>query len=179
MREATDGHDGTWVAHPGLVGLAKEEFDSAMPSPNQIEKLREDVRVSAADLLKLPTGTITEEGLRTNIDVGIQYMAEWLLGNGCVPIYNLMEDAATAEISRTQLWQWVHHPKGILDDGREVTLDLFRSLMQEEMQKICKLVGDECYEDGKYNLAAQLFDELISKAQLEEFLTLRAYDYLD
>jgi malate synthase len=128
IREATDGHDGTWVAHPGLVGLAKEEFDRAMPSPNQIEKLREDVRVTADDLLKLPTGTITEEGLRTNINVGIQYMAEWLLGSGCVPIYNLMEDAATAEISRTQIWQWVHHPKGILDDGRKVTLELFRSL---------------------------------------------------
>ena len=178
-REAKDGHDGTWVAHPGLVGLAKEEFDRAMPGPNQIERLREDVRVSATDLLKLPTGTITEEGLRTNINVGIQYMAEWLLGNGCVPIYNLMEDAATAEISRTQIWQWVHHPEGALDDGRKVTLELFRNLMQEEMQKICKLVGDECYEDGKYNLAAQLFDELISKDQLDEFLTLRAYEYLD
>jgi malate synthase len=179
IREATDGHDGTWVAHPGLVGLAKEEFDRAMPSPNQIEKLREDVRVTADDLLKLPTGTITEEGLRTNINVGIQYMAEWLLGSGCVPIYNLMEDAATAEISRTQIWQWVHHPKGILDDGRKVTLELFRSLMQEEMQKICKLVGDECYGEGKYNLAAQLFDEIISNDELDEFLTLRAYAHLD
>jgi malate synthase len=141
--------------------------------------LREDVRVTADDLLKLPTGTITEEGLRTNINVGIQYMAEWLLGSGCVPIYNLMEDAATAEISRTQIWQWVHHPKGILDDGRKVTLELFRSLMQEEMQKICKLVGDECYGEGKYNLAAQLFDEIISNDELDEFLTLRAYAHLD
>ena len=179
IREATDGHDGTWVAHPGLVGLAKEEFDKAMPSPNQIEKLREDVRVIADDLLKLPAGTITEEGLRTNIDVGIQYMAEWLLGSGCVPIHNLMEDAATAEICRTQIWQWVHHPKGILDDGRKVTLKLFRSLMQEKMQKICKLVGDECYGEGKYNLAAQLFDEIISNDELDEFLTLRAYEHLD
>jgi malate synthase len=177
--EATDGHDGTWVAHPGLVGLAKEEFDRAMPSPNQIEKLREDVRIIADDLLKLPTGTITEEGLRTNINVGIQYMAEWLLGSGCVPIYKLMEDAATAEIYRTQIWQWVHHPKGILDDGRKVTIELFRSLMEEEMQKICKLVGDECYGEGKYNLAAQLFDEIISNDELEEFLTLRAYAHLD
>ena len=178
-REATDGHDGTWVAHPGLVGLAKEEFDKAMPTPNQIEKLREDVQVTAEDLLKLPAGTITEEGLRTNIDVGIQYMAEWLLGNGCVPIYNLMEDAATAEISRTQLWHWVHHPRGILDDGREVTLELFRNLMQEEMEEICEVVGDECYGDGKYNLAAQLFDEIISNEELAEFLTLRAYPHLD
>jgi malate synthase len=179
IREAEDGHDGTWVAHPGLVGLAKEEFDSAMPRPNQIEKLRKDVRVTADDLLKLPAGTITEEGLRANINVGIQYMAEWLLGNGCVPIYNLMEDAATAEISRTQIWQWVHHPKGILDDGRKVTLELFRNLKDEEMQKICKLVGDECYGEGKYNLAAQLFDEIISNDELEEFLTLRAYAHLD
>ena len=179
IREAADGHDGTWVAHPGLVGLAKEEFDRAMPTPNQIEKLREDVRVTAADLLKLPAGTITEKGVRTNIDVGIQYMAEWLLGSGCVPIYNLMEDAATAEISRTQLWHWVHHPRGILVDGRKVTIELFRKLMQEEMQGICKRVGDQCFGDGKYNLAAQLFDEIISNDELEEFLTLRAYEHLD
>jgi malate synthase len=106
-------------------------------------------------------------------------MAEWLLGNGCVPIYNLMEDAATAEISRTQLWHWVHHPEGILDDGRKVTLELFRNLMQEEMEEICEVVGDECFGDGKYNLAAQLFDEIISNAELEEFLTLRAYPHLD
>ncbi|MGD9225272.1 MAG: malate synthase A [Desulfobacterales bacterium] len=178
-REATDGHDGTWVAHPGLVQLAREEFDKAMPTPNQIENLREDVHITAADLLKLPTGTITEEGLRTNIDVGIQYMAEWLLGNGCVPIYNLMEDAATAEISRTQLWHWVHHPEGILDDGRKVTLELFRKVMQEEMEDICDVVGDECFGDGKYNLAAQLFDEIIANDELEEFLTLRAYPHLD
>jgi malate synthase len=179
IREATDGHDGTWVAHPGLVQIAKQEFDTAMPTPNQIEKLRQDVRVTADDLLKLPAGKITEEGLRTNIDVGVQYMAEWLLGNGCVPIYNLMEDSATAEISRTQLWQWVHHPKGILTDGRKVTIELFRNLMQEEMQNICKLVGDECFGDGKYNLAAQLFDEIISNSELDEFLTLRAYAHLE
>ncbi len=152
----------------------------ARPCPhNQIEKLRRDVRVTADDLLKLPAGTITEEGLRTNIDVGVQYMAEWLLGNGCVPIYNLMEDAATAEISRTQLWQWVHHPKGILTDGRKVTIELFRNTMQEEMEKICQLVGDECFGDGKYNLAAQLFDQIISNDELDEFLTLRAYAHLE
>ncbi len=179
IREATDGHDGTWVAHPGLVQLAKQEFDAVMPAPNQIEKLRQDVRVTADDLLKLPAGTITEEGLRTNIDVGVQYMAEWLLGNGCVPIYNLMEDAATAEISRTQLWQWVHHPKGILTDGRKVTIELFRNLLHEEMQNICKRVGDECYGDGKYNVAAQLFDDIISNKELDEFLTLRAYPHLE
>lgn len=179
IREVKDGHDGTWVAHPGLVQIAKEEFDKGMPAPNQIEILRQDVNVSADDLLKLPTGTITEEGLRANINIGIQYMAEWLLGNGCVPIYNLMEDAATAEISRTQLWQWVHHPQGVLTDGRKVTLDLFRSVMQEEMGDICDLVGDECYGDGKYNVASKLFDEIISNDELAEFLTLSAYEHLD
>jgi malate synthase len=179
IREATDGHDGTWVAHPGLVHIALEEFDKAMPAPNQVSKLREDVTVTAKDLLKLPEGTITEEGLRTNVSVGVQYMASWLNGNGCVPLYNLMEDAATAEISRTQVWQWVHHPKGILADGRKVTLELFRQVMAEEMDKIRKAVGEERFVAGKYALAAQLFEEIIAGDTLEEFLTLRAYEYLD
>jgi len=178
-REATDGHDGTWVAHPGLVSIALEEFDKAMPTPNQIVKLREDVSVTAKDLLKLPEGTITEDGLRTNISVGIQYMASWLNANGCVPLYNLMEDAATAEISRTQVWQWVHHPKGILEDGRDVTLDLFRQLMAEELEKIKVAVGEERFNRGKYTLAAQLFDEIIADDELDEFLTLKAYDHLN
>lgn len=179
IREATDGHDGTWVAHPGLVHIAREEFDKAMPTPNQISKLREDVTVTAKDLLQLPKGTITEEGLRTNISVGIQYMASWLNGNGCVPLYDLMEDAATAEISRTQVWQWVHHPKGILADGRNVTLELFRQVMAEEMDKIEQTVGGDQFVSGKYVLAAQLFDEIIAGDALEEFLTLRAYDHLN
>jgi malate synthase len=179
VREANDGHDGTWVAHPGLVRIAKEEFDRVMPEPNQIDKLRDDVAVTAADLLKLPEGTITEEGLRTNIDVGIQYMANWLSGLGCVPIYNLMEDAATAEISRTQVWQWVHHPGGILFDGRKVTLTLIREIMQEELQKIREKVGEERYASGNYEKAARFFDEIISNEELEEFLTLRAYEHLD
>ncbi|MBT8372652.1 MAG: malate synthase, partial [Deltaproteobacteria bacterium] len=179
VREANDGHDGTWVAHPGLVGIALEEFNKVMPGPNQIDKLRDDAAVTAADLLKLPAGKITEEGLRTNIDVGIQYMASWLSGLGCVPIYNLMEDAATAEISRTQVWQWIHHPKGILSDGRKVTLELFRTLMGEELQKIRGTVGEKHYANGNYEQAAQLFDEIISNEELEEFLTLRAYEYLD
>jgi malate synthase len=179
IREATDGHDGTWVAHPGLVPIARKEFDKAMPAPNQIDKLRGDVVVTAADLLKLPGGTITEEGLRTNISVGVQYMAAWLSGNGCVPLYNLMEDAATAEISRTQVWQWLHHPKGILADGRNVTPELFREVMAEEMDKIKASVGDEPFAAGRYALAAQLFDDIISNDTLEEFLTLRAYDHLD
>lgn len=178
-REATDGHDGTWVAHPGLVHIAREEFDKAMPTPNQISKLREDVTVTAKDLLQLPKGTITEEGLRTNISVGVQYMASWLNGNGCVPLYDLMEDAATAEISRTQVWQWVHHPKGILADGRDITLELFRQVMAEEMDKIKQSVGEDQFVSGKYALAAQLFDEIIAGDILEEFLTLRAYDHLN
>ena len=178
IREATDGPDGTWVAHPGLVRIAREEFDKAMPSANQISKMREDVAVTAKDLLKVPKGTITEEGLRTNISVGVQYMASWLNGNGCVPLYNLMEDAATAEISRAQVWQWVHHPKGVLEDGRKVTLELFRRVMAEEMDKIRQTVGEKPFVAGKYALAAQLFDEIIAGDTLEEFLTLKAYDHL-
>jgi malate synthase len=179
IREANDGHDGTWVAHPGLVHIAKEEFDKAMPAPNQVDVLRDDVTVTADDLLKLPTGEITAEGLRTNIDVGIQYMASWLNGSGCVPIYNLMEDAATAEISRAQIWQWIHHPDGVLADGRKVTLDMFREVMGEVLQRIKETVGEEQYALGNYDKAARLFDEIIANEELEEFLTLRAYEHLD
>ena len=121
VREVGDGHDGTWVAHPGLVGLAKTAFDAKMPEPHQIYRRRDDVQVTSKDLLTVPSGEITERGLCHNIDVGIQYMATWLGGNGCVPLYNLMEDAATAEISRAQIWQWIHQPNGVLADGRKVT----------------------------------------------------------
>jgi malate synthase len=179
IREVTDGHDGTWVAHPGLVSIAREEFDKAMPTPNQIDKLREDVTTTTQNLLTLPKGTISENGLRSNISIGIQYLASWLSGNGCVPLYNLMEDAATAEISRAQVWQWVHHPKGILADGRDVTLELFREIIAEEMDRIKAYVGADRFAAGRYELAAQLFDELTAKDELEDFLTLRAYDYLD
>ena len=178
-REATDGHDGTWVAHPGLVPIAMEEFDKAMPAPNQIDRLRKDVHVTTADLLKLPAGTITEPGMRTNISVGIQYMANWLSGLGCVPLYNLMEDAATAEISRSQLWQWIKQPDAVLDDGREVTLDLFRLMVKEEMTKIRAEVGDTLFQRVKYEQAATLFDEIIAADTLAEFLTLKAYDHLE
>jgi malate synthase len=178
VREATDGHDGTWVAHPGLVPIALEEFNKAMPAANQIDKGREDVTVTAEDLLKMPGGEITEAGLRTNIDVGIQYMANWLSGQGCVPIYNLMEDAATAEISRAQVWQWVHHTDGILADGRKVTLEMFREIMAEELGKIKKAVGEEHFAKGNYEKAAGLFDDIIAKEELEEFLTLSAYEHL-
>src|SRR5437660_785533 len=136
-REASDGHDGTWVAHPGLVAIAREEFDKVLGGkPNQISRQREDVQVTPEQLIEAPTGTITEEGLRTNIRVGIQYLEAWLGGLGCVPLYNLMEDAATAEISRTQVWQWVHNPHGILQDGRRVTLNLVQQIMREELDRI-------------------------------------------
>ncbi len=164
-REVVDGHDGTWVAHPGLVALAFEEFDSAMPDANQIHKLRKDVKVTAHELLALPEGTISEKGLRQNITVAVQYLAAWLRGNGCVALYNLMEDAATAEISRTQVWQWVHHPGAKLEDGREITLDLFQKLLAEELTKL----------DGDYQEAAQLFSEMIAAKELYEFLTEKAY----
>ncbi|MBL0713593.1 MAG: malate synthase A [Desulfosarcina sp.] len=179
IREATDGHDGTWVAHPGLVSIAMEEFNRTMPRVNQIDRLRENVAIRAADLLKCPGGTITEEGLRSNISVGVQYMASWLSGNGCVPLYNLMEDAATAEISRTQVWQWVHHPRGILADGRPVDIDLFKIVMKEEMTRIQSALGQDAYAHGHYDQAATLFDDIITRKELDEFLTLRAYEYLD
>lgn len=177
-REAGDGHDGTWVAHPGLVALALEEFDRLMPSANQVDRQRADVAVSAADLLKLPAGTITEAGLRTNVSVGVQYMAHWLSGSGCVPLYNLMEDAATAEISRTQLWQWVHHPAAVLSDGRKVDLALFRAVLGEELDRIRDAVGVPAFAAGNYETAARLFDEIVARDSLDEFLTLRAYEYL-
>ena len=156
-----------------------EEFNRAMPRANQIDKLRKDVSIRTADLLKLPSGTITEEGLRSNISVGVQYMASWLSGNGCVPLNNLMEDAATAEISRTQVWQWVHHPRGVLSDGRKVDLEMVRRVVKEEMANIRAEVGDKLFETVRYDLAARLFDEIIANDELEEFLTLRAYDYID
>src|SRR5688500_9651328 len=128
-REAGDGHDGTWVAHPALVSVAMEIFDRHMPTPNQLHRKLDDVEVRAADLLAVPDGAITETGLRNNVNVSLQYMASWLGGNGCVPIHNLMEDAATAEIARSQVWQWIRHPRGVLDDGRRVTVELFRAIL--------------------------------------------------
>lgn len=179
QREATDGHDGTWVAHPGLVAIAMEEFDKIMPEPNQVDKKRDDVQVTAADLLAVPDGTITETGLRTNISVSLQYMESWFRGSGCVPINNLMEDAATVEISRSQIWQWIHHPKGILADGRKVTVELFRQMEAEELEKIKKMVGEQHYAARPFDKAAQLLDEIITDEHFVEFLTLPAYKYLD
>jgi malate synthase len=178
-REATDGHDGTWVAHPGLVAIALEEFDAVMKSPNQIYKKREDVHVTAADLLKVPDGTITEAGLRNNISVSLYYLESWLRGSGCVPIYNLMEDAATTEIARSQIWQWIHHPKGILDDGRKVTIELYHQLAKDELEKIRAAVGEQQFARSKFQTAAEILDKVITPDQFVEFLTLPAYQYLN
>ena len=178
-REAGDGHDGTWVAHPGLVGLAKEVFDQHMPGPNQLERLREDVVVQAGDLLKVPQGEITEAGFRSNISIGIQYMAAWLGGNGCVPLYNLMEDAATAEISRTQIWQWIRHPQGVLSDGRKVTYALYEQLRDEELEKIRDDKGEEAFSAGHFREAAELLDRITAEEHCTDFLTLVAYEAID
>jgi len=178
VREANDGHDGTWVAHPGLVQLAKNIFDEYMPEANQLSLQRDDVEVAPEDLIRCFNGEITEEGLKLNIDVAIQYLESWLNGNGCVPIYNLMEDAATAEISRAQVWQWLKNPDAKLDDGREITVDLYRALVLTQLEKIKSIVGYERYKDGKFELAAQLFDDLVTSNDFEEFLTIPAYKYL-
>lgn len=178
-REATDGHDGTWVAHPGLVPIAMEVFDRHMRGPNQLDRLREDVSVTARDLLTVPEGTITEAGLRNNISVAVQYMAAWLGGNGCVPINNLMEDAATAEIARAQLWQWVHHDAGVLADGRRITLELVRKLMREELSRLSARAGQAAFVAGHYQEAARLVDELTADEKFCAFLTLVAYREID
>ncbi|MBL8130671.1 MAG: malate synthase A [Anaerolineae bacterium] len=177
LREVGDGHDGTWVAHPGLVGIATEIFDQHMPQPNQIGRQRPDVHITAADLLTPPPGAITERGLRWNLRVGVQYLEAWLGGNGCVPLYNLMEDAATAEISRSQVWQWLHHGAR-LEDGRIVDPVLFGAILEEEMESIREEVGAGRFEGGHYAEAAQLFDEMIRRNEFTEFLTLPAYIHL-
>jgi malate synthase len=174
-REAGDGHDGTWVAHPGLVPIAKQVFDKAMPGPNQIARKRQDVHVTAADLVQVPKGDITEAGLRQNINVGIGYVEAWLRGLGCVPLYNLMEDAATAEISRAQVWQWIRH-KAKLKDGRVVDLALCRRIIEEELAKTKAQLGEQRFDQGRFADAAKLFNELIEAKEFVEFLTLPAYD---
>jgi malate synthase len=163
------------VAHPGLVPVAMEVFDKHMPQPNQLDKLRLDVEITAADLLKVPSGKITEAGLRNNISVGVQYLASWLGGNGCVPINNLMEDAATAEISRAQLWQWIKHPRGVLDDGRRVTAALFETLLTQELAAIRQEVGQAAYAAGNFAPAAEIFREITESKEFVEFITLPAY----
>jgi malate synthase len=178
-REANDGHDGTWVAHPGMVQTAREAFDAVMTGTNQIDTKRPDVNPTADDLLEKPEGNITEDGFRNNVSVGIQYLAAWLAGRGAVPIFGLMEDTATAEISRAQVWQWIHHEKGVFDDGTEVTEELFRQLLDEELEKIKDLVGEERYKNDEFGKAAELFDRISTDDDFVEFLTYPGYEYLD
>ena len=172
QREAGDGHDGTWVAHPGLVTIAKEIFDREMPQPNQIARKRQDVHVTASDLLAVPKGTITEAGLRQNLNVGIGYIEAWLRGTGCVPLYNLMEDAATAEISRAQVWQWIRHGAQ-LDDGRTIDRALCRAALGEELAKLRASNGYRVYGQ-----AAELFAKLTEAPAFAEFLTVPAYEMI-
>ena len=177
-REARAGHDGTWIAHPGLAPIAMDAFNSVMPGSNQIHNMRNEVRVTADDLLVVPSGDITESGIRTNIRVGIQYIEAWLRGNGCVPLYHLMEDAATAEISRAQLWQWIHH-EAKLDDGNQITNQQFDEWMEEELEVIKSEIGEDRYNAGRFKDASTLFAEMIKKEEFDEFLTLPAYNYLN
>ncbi len=177
LREVRDGHDGTWVAHPGLVPIAREAFEGQMRGPNQLDRMREDVDVGAEDLLRSPQGSRTEQGLRLNVRVGVQYLEAWLRGSGCVPLYHLMEDAATAEISRTQVWQWLKH-RARLDDGRPVTRELVEQVMREEMDLVREQVGAKRFDEGSFAQARDLFSELCFATDLEEFLTNHAYDAL-
>ena len=176
-REASDGHDGTWVAHPDLVPVAQEVFDRLMPRPNQLDRLREDVSASQRDLLEVHPGTRTEAGLRLNIRVGVQYIEAWLRGRGAVPLYNLMEDAATAEICRTQIWQWVNQAAR-LNDGRVVTPALFRATLDEEMAGLKQTLG-AAFETGRFAEAIRIFSDMSLSPECEEFLTLPAYEVLE
>ncbi|QHE50903.1 malate synthase A [Pontibacillus sp. HMF3514] len=178
LREVSDGHDGTWVAHPAMVETALEVFNENMRTPNQINRLITNLHITEDQLLEVPKGSITEAGVRTNINVGIQYTASWLEGRGAAPIHNLMEDAATAEISRAQLWQWIRHPKGILNDGRKVTFEMFEQWKQEEMEAIQQEVGVQAFESGPYKQAEALFEKLIGDDNFAEFLTIDAYEHL-
>jgi malate synthase len=177
LREVRAGHDGTWVAHPGLVPIARAIFDDHMPAPNQIGVRRDDVRVSAADLLAVPEGPVTRAGLRHNVDVGVRYLEAWLRGSGCVPIYHLMEDAATAEISRTQVWQWRRH-RVRLTDGAPVDAALVQDTVQGVLRSLETELGS-AYARTKFPLAARLFLELMTAAECPEWLTVAAYAHLD
>ncbi|MDQ4083908.1 MAG: malate synthase A [Actinomycetota bacterium] len=179
-REAKDGHDGTWVAHPGMVETAKEVFDEIMPQPNQIDKQRDDVDPTAEQLLEKPEGNINEEGFRNNVSVGVQYLGAWLAGRGAVPVFGLMEDTATAEISRAQVWQLIHHPQGRFDDGTEVTEELFNEILAEELEKIKNdIVGPERWEQDEFGKATELFARISTDDDFVEFLTYPGYEYLD
>jgi malate synthase len=180
-REVGQGYDGTWVAHPDLVPVAREVFERGLKgAPNQLERQRDDVQVSARELLDLAStpGTITEAGLRTNVNVGFQYVSFWLTGRGAAAINSLMEDAATAEISRSQVWQWVRH-RATLDDGRTVTAELVRQVLDEETAKIRESVSEETWRQGRPAETRELFERVALSEELIEFLTIPAYEYLD
>jgi malate synthase len=176
-REAKNGHDGTWVAHPDLVSLAMTVFDKYMPTKNQIHVKRADLQITETDLLEVPKGTVTEDGVRKNISISILYLASWLNGQGAAAIHHLMEDAATAEISRSQLWQWLQN-QVILDNNKTLTNNYYHRLAMEEFEKIKKLVGEENHEKGKYNLAEQLLDVLVVNPNFIDFLTIPGYKYI-
>lgn len=178
LREVKNGHDGTWVAHPGLVPVAMEVFDTWMKTPNQVDRIPERT-ITAADLLEVPQGPITEGGVRLNVSVALQYIEAWLRGSGAVPINNLMEDAATAEISRAQLWQWIRHPKGVLDDGRKVTAEMFEQMLQEELTRFREALGEERYSGSKFEQAGELLRSLTHQDSFEEFLTTPGCQLLD
>lgn len=177
IREVKNGHDGTWVAHPGLVALATEIFDTYMPTKNQVHIKRADLKITEDKMIEQPKGTITETGIRENINVGILYIESWLMGKGAAALYNLMEDAATAEISRTQVWLWLHN-RAKLENGEIFTIEKYVRLQEEELEKIRNLVGRERYANGKFDLAVELFDKLVLSEDYQEFLTLEAYNYL-
>ncbi len=176
QREAEAGHDGTWIAHPGLSETAMAAFDAVMKGPNQLDVVRDEVVVTAADLLKVPSGDITEDGLRHSIRVGIQYLEAWLGGNGCVPLYNLMEDAATAEICRAQLWQCFRHGLRTAD-GQDIR-ECFDCFVDEELARIREEVGDSRFEAGHFDEATGLFRDMVHDEDFDEFLTLPAYEQL-
>ncbi|HVH66771.1 MAG TPA: malate synthase A [Gemmatimonadales bacterium] len=178
LREVRQGHDGTWVAHPALVPIAREVFDAHMTGPHQIARLRDDVHVGARDLLAAPPGAITAAGLHTNLSVALQYLAAWLSGNGCVPINDLMEDAATAEISRAQVWQWLHHGARS-QDGHHVTAAIVQHELTELVATLPEQVGAGGPSADRFSLAGRILTELVTGADLAEFLTTKAYDYLD
>ncbi len=178
VREARMGHDGTWVAHPGLVKVAEDAFNQYMTPKNQIHIKRNDICVTAEELLALPEGTVTEQGLRTNINVGILYIESWLRGNGAAALYHLMEDAATAEISRTQVWQWLQNSTA-LDDGQKIDKELYEEIRSEEIEKIKEYVGEENYKAGEFKKAIRLFDNLVLSDDYQEFLTTAAYNLID
>ena len=176
-REARNGHDGTWVAHPGLIPVAKDIFDELMPADNQISREQEDIAITQDDLLKVPDGKITVQGLIANVSAALHYTEQWISGLGCVPLNNLMEDAATAEISRTQVWQWLHHEATEFEDGTAVTEELFLSVLDDELASVKESLGSN-YKTRRFVEAAGLIKGIIVSDNLADFLTLEAYNLI-